>query len=87
MYFINKPIPTVEFLGTNTCDCKNGVWAEHLLTRKNYFDIIQKTGFTVEYTAGFWDTHYKFGIVNLFTRLLNRIIKLAGNRGIGLHLS
>ncbi len=81
LYFINKPIPTVEFLGTNTCDCKNGVWAEHLLTRKNYFDIIQKTGFTVEYTAGFWDTHYKYGIVNLFTRLLNRIIKLAGNRG------
>ncbi|MEP7256650.1 MAG: methyltransferase domain-containing protein [Ferruginibacter sp.] len=81
MYFLKKPLPPVEFLGTNTCDCKTGVWAEHLITKKNYDDIIQNAGFTMEYTAGFWDTNYKYVFVNLITRLLNRIIIISGKKG------
>ena len=81
LYFAKKPIPPVEFLGTNTCDCKTGVWAEHLITRENYDDIIQSAGFTAEYTAGFWDTNYKYPVVNLITRLLNRIIIISGKKG------
>lgn len=80
-YFSKKPIPLVAALGTNTCDCRTGVWAEHLITRQNYFDIIGKAGFSVTYTAGFWDTHYKYAVINLFTRFLNRIIKKSGSKG------
>lgn len=80
-YFKKQPIPKIEFLRTNTCDCKTGVWAENLITWQNYADIIQNTGFAFEYTAGFWDTHYKHGIINLITGLLNRVIKIAGKKG------
>ncbi len=81
LYFKKQTIPAVEFLYTNTCDCKTGVWAENLITRQNYSDIIQQPGFTFEYTAGFWDTHYKYGMVNIITGLLNRILKIAGKKG------
>lgn len=80
-YFKKEPIPEVEFLGTNTCDCKTGVWAENLITGKNYTDIIQTAGFTFEYTAGFCDTHYKYSIVNFIARILNRLIKISGKKG------
>lgn len=80
-YFDKKPIPPVEFLGTNTCDCKTGVWAENLITKENYLQIIEDTGFKATYTAGFWDTHYKNSFVNLFTGFLNKIIKITGSKG------
>lgn len=80
-YFKKQPTAGVEFLGTNTCDCKTGVWAEHLITRKDYADIIQSAGFNFEYTAGFWDTHYRYGVVNIITGILNRFIKIAGKKG------
>jgi len=81
LYFKGDPVPPVEFLRTNTCDCKTGVWAENLLTRKNYLDIIEQAGFKASYTAGFWDTHYKYRAVNWITGLLNRLIKLSGKKG------
>lgn len=81
LYFAGKPIPAVTFLGTNTCDCRTGVWAEHLITRKNYKTIIETSGFRAVYSAGFWDTHYKYGIANLITRILNAVIKLSGSKG------
>ena len=81
LYFKKQPIPPVEFLRTNTCDCRTGVWAENLITKKNYYDIIQRSGLKFEYTAGFWDTHYKYIVVNLITGLLNKIIKITGKKG------
>lgn len=80
-YFNKKTVQPDPSLGTNTCDCKTGVWAEHLITRHQYFDIVEKAGFIASYTAGFWDTHYKYAFVNLITRCLNTIIKLSGSRG------
>jgi len=81
LYFNKKTIPPVLYLRTNTCDCRTGVWAERLITRKNYAGIIEKTGFTATYTAGFWDTRYKYAVVNSLTRFLNRIIKMSGSKG------
>jgi hypothetical protein len=80
-YFNKKPIPPVVSLGANTCDCRTGVWAEHLMTRKDYSGIIEKAGFAAIYTAGFWDTHYRYAVVNLLTRCLNRVIKISGSKG------
>lgn len=81
LYFKHKSIPPVEFLRTNTCDSRTGVWAENLITRQEYFNIIQKAGFEATYTAGFWDTHYRYKVVNLVTGMLNHIIKIAGKKG------
>ena len=81
LYLKKEAIPPVEFLSSNTCDCKTGVWAENLITMQNYFDIIHHAGFKAEYTAGFWDTHYKYKVVNLVTGLLNRLIKITGKKG------
>ncbi len=81
LYFAKQPVPPVECLRTNTCDCRTGVWAENLMTRKNHLDIIRQSGFKAEYTAGFWDTHYKYGIVNVIARLLNKLIKISGKKG------
>lgn len=80
-YFGNKRIIPVEFLGTNTCDCVTGVWAENLINRHHYSAIIHDSGFAFSYTAGFWDTHYKYKVVNLITRLLNSLIRISGKRG------
>lgn len=80
--FINKRnIPPVEFLSTNTCDCKTGVWAEHIIPKAAYADIIQTADFSMEYLPGFWDVHYKYMLVNMITRMLNKIIGLLKNKG------
>jgi hypothetical protein len=81
LYLDKKPVPPVEFLQTNTCDCITGVWAENIITKNNYTDIIEKAGFAIDYSAGFWDTHYKYGVVNLITRSFNSIIKILGKKG------
>ncbi|MBK7374555.1 MAG: methyltransferase domain-containing protein [Chitinophagaceae bacterium] len=80
-YFNKQPVQAISPPGSNTCDCRTGVWAEHLITKQQYVQIIEKAGFTATYTAGFWDTHYKYAVVNLFTRLLNGIIKISGSKG------
>ena len=80
-YISKKRVAAVELLGTNTCDCKTGVWAEHLITRDKYASIITEAGFEFSYTAGFWDTKYKYKIANLITSILNSIIKNAGATG------
>lgn len=81
LYMNRQAIPPVEFLGTNTCDYKTGVWAENLLTRENYKTIIEDAGFSSDYTPGFWDTHYKYGLLNFITACFNRIIKIMGVKG------
>lgn len=73
-----QPVPHLE---SNTCDCNNGVWAEHIIRRSLYADILDKAGFTMEYTPGFWDTHYPFTPLNWLTAILNGCIKLMGKKG------
>lgn len=73
-----KPITVDKSLRTNVCDCINGVWSEHLLTKNEYQGIINTAGFKMVYNAGYWDTHYSSGIKNIMTALLNKIIKLMG---------
>ncbi|MBK7433809.1 MAG: methyltransferase domain-containing protein [Chitinophagaceae bacterium] len=77
----SRPVPPVEFLGSNTCDCQTGVWAEHIIRKRDYEDIITKAGFNMSYTPGFWDTHYKYALLNGLTRLFNACIKMLGRSG------
>ena len=77
-----KPIIKDSTLRSNSCDCITGVWNEHLLTKKEYESIISKAGFKMEYTPGYWDTHYKSGPMNVLAIVFNKIILQLGNRGI-----
>ncbi len=82
-FVTNKPVKTDISLRTNTCDCINGVWTEHLLTKKEYALIIQSTGFNIQYTAGYWDTHYSSALKNKMATAFNTIIALLGkDKGI-----
>ena len=82
-FVAGKPIEKVAHLRSNTCDCIIGVWIEHLLTRKEYSTIINQSGFTIDYTAGYWDTHYSSGVKNLMATTFNIIIAVLGKkRGI-----
>ena len=79
-FVTNKPILTDSSIRTNICDCVNGVWSEHLLTKNEYGNIINTAGFKMLYTAGYWDTHYSSGIKNLMSVIFNKIIGLLGRK-------
>ena len=79
-FVAGKPIEKVAHLRSNTCDCIIGVWIEHLLTRKEYAAIINQSGFIIDFTTGYWDTHYSSGIKNLMTTTFNIIIAVLGKK-------
>jgi len=76
-----QAITPVRWLGSNTCDCENGVWAEHIIPRSAYKEIIEGAGYRMEYSAGFWDTHYRYAVFNWTTAVLNRLAGLLGKKG------
>ncbi len=67
-------------LRSNTCDCIIGVWSEHLLTKKEYATIVTHAGFKMEFSAGYWDTHYSSTAMNVVAKILNSIILLLGKK-------
>lgn len=79
-FLIHKSIPADPTLRSNVCDCINGVWSEHLLTKNEHGNIIHMAGFKMKYAAGYWDTHYSSGIKNLMSNIFNKIIGLLGNK-------
>ena len=80
-FMATKPVAPVSNLGTNTCDCHTGVWAEHLVTRQTYKDIIQQAGWEFAYTPGFWDRHYKYAALNMLTGIFNSLVNMLGKKG------
>lgn len=76
-----QPVAAVPFLRSNTCLADTGYWCEHLLTKNEYRNIIEQAGFKMEYSAGYWDTHYRSGLKNGFMKLLNGIVKILGEKG------
>ncbi|HPH92704.1 MAG TPA: hypothetical protein PLZ68_17905 [Ferruginibacter sp.] len=77
-----KTIEKDRTLRSNSCDCITGVWNEHLLKKTDYAHIINSAGFKMDYTPGYWDTHYGSAAFNIAARLFNKLISLLGNRGI-----
>ena len=80
-YKNGRPVAPVLFLRSNTCLPDSGYWCEHLLSKDEYETIIHQAGYTMNYTAGYWDTHYPYGLMNLLAKLLNKLIVLFGNKG------
>lgn len=70
--------------GSNTCDPSNGVWAEHLLSEREYRNLINKQFYRLSVEAGFWDTHYASAYKNKLCRLLNRKICRGGKAALRL---
>ncbi len=81
-FMAGRPIEKDPTLRSNSCDCITGVWNEHLLTKSEYAHIISTAGFKMDYTPGYWDTHYGSSLMNIAARLLNKLTVLSGNRGI-----
>ena len=67
-------------LRSNTCDCIIGVWSEHLLNKKEYATIVTQAGFKMEFSAGYWDTHYSSAALNMLAKILNSIILMLGKK-------
>ena len=76
------PVPTKYF--TNTCDPSNGVWAEHLLTFKQYREAINEKHFKITFQPGFWDTHYAGSLKSAMGKAFNRIINTGGKKAFRL---
>lgn len=79
---IEKKLPKPLFIGSNTCDPSNGVWAEHIIPFNEYRKLIDENKFNIQFLPGFWDTHYNKGWKNLMGNILNSLIKLNRNVGI-----
>ncbi len=75
-----KAIKADTTLRSNTCDCIIGVWSEHLLTKKEYATIITAAGFKMEFSAGYWDTHYASAGMNVLAKILNSTISMLGKK-------
>lgn len=75
-----KPNPSIY--GSNTCDPSNGVWAEHLLSKKEYSQLINEENYHIQFSPGFWDTHYAKSYLNLAGKLMNRIIAAGGKKAL-----
>ncbi|MEN9570171.1 MAG: hypothetical protein RL172_1402 [Bacteroidota bacterium] len=74
------PITLPAGLATNTCDYEYGVWCEHLLTQQQYRSIISSAGFKMQYTAGYWDTHYSNPLFNIAASFFNTCIGILGKK-------
>jgi 2-polyprenyl-3-methyl-5-hydroxy-6-metoxy-1,4-benzoquinol methylase len=79
----SKQLTTEKNLHTNTCDPYNGVWAEHLLSFAEYRQLIG-TSYHVSFEPGFWDTHYRHQLKNIFSKMMNSMTGLNRNLAIAL---
>jgi len=79
-FSLGEAVEKDSHLRTNYCDPVTGVWNEHLLTKHEYKEIINKAGFKMFYTSGYWDTHYQSSVKNTAGKLFNRLIKIAGKQ-------
>lgn len=80
-YGQTKLLPDPNEHYTNTCTPDNGIWVEHLLTFKEYRNLLGSANYSITFLPGFWDTHYKRRWKNIFARLFNSIIRMVGIAG------
>lgn len=80
-YKSGNSITPVPFLYSNTCHAETGYWCEHIIKQNDYAVIIRKAGFKMDFTAGYWDTHYGSTVMNLLGKTLNNVVGLPGNAG------
>lgn len=79
-----KQIPEPVNHKGNTCHPDTGVWVEHLLSYRQYCELIPPA-YSVSFLPGFWDTHYSRVWKNLIGKILNPIINT--HQKIGLMLA
>ncbi|MFN4811321.1 MAG: methyltransferase domain-containing protein [Bacteroidota bacterium] len=80
-YMKNKQINVKPASGCNTCDPYTGNWAEHLLPIETYEQLFKQNGFSFSAVSGFYNTNYAKKWLNLFTPLVNMMIKILGHKG------
>lgn len=79
-YKIDGSIPSLMAHRTNTCDPISGSWTERILSYDEYHQLFSKYHFVLTIKAGFYN-EFRGGIKGIISKVLNRIIKLAGKKG------
>jgi hypothetical protein len=74
----NGSLPDASAQYTNTCDPENGLWAEHILTKNDYQDIIRPLGYRLDIIPAFWDTHYPSALKNRIGKTMNYLTGMLG---------
>lgn len=77
-YFTNKTLPDPNIHYSNTANPENGIWAEHVIKKQDYKNIIEPIGYKLSIIPAFWDTHYKKGYKRLFGKTMNVLTRLVG---------
>ena len=78
----SKFLPNPSKHYTNTCQPSNGVWAEHMITFKEYRKHIETGKYEVTFLPGFWDTHYSKAWKNVLSGFMNILLRIMGRAGI-----
>jgi len=77
-YKISGAMPDPSVHHTNTTDPNTGVWAEHVIPKWEYQDIIRSCGYRLTIIPAFWDTHYKSPFKNVLGKTMNYFTKILG---------
>jgi len=75
-YLLTGQFPAPHPDPSNTRDPITGAWVERLVAYTDYKKAAESSSFQFEVIPGFYNTHYKFTIKNVVSRLLNFILKI-----------
>jgi 2-polyprenyl-3-methyl-5-hydroxy-6-metoxy-1,4-benzoquinol methylase len=82
-YFTTKELPEPSIHYSNTANPENGIWAEHVIKKQDYKNIIEPLGYHVSVIPAFWDTHYKKFYKRWLGKTMNLMTRLFGEeRGL-----
>lgn len=77
-YFSSKRLPDPSQHYSNTANPENGIWAEHLIKKQDYRNIIEPLGYQVQVIPAFWDTHYAKSYKRFLGKTMNVLTHLLG---------
>lgn len=76
-------LPRIKETDLNTCEPSNGLWAEHIMSMKEYRELVDPNKYRLSFEPGFWDTHYSSNLKNILGNVMNTIGKLGKAAGMG----
>lgn len=77
-YFASKKLPDPSIHYSNTANPENGIWAEHLIKKQDYQNIIEPLGYKVDLIPAFWDTHYSKAYKRVIGKTMNVLTRMFG---------
>lgn len=75
-------MPRIKETDLNTCEPSNGLWAEHIMSMKEYRELVDQSRYRLTFEPGFWDTHYNSKLKNLLGNVMNAVGRLGKTAGM-----